>query len=56
MMWIAKIISLIGLLLTLIPAVLVFTNRIPLEEHYRLMLFGMLLWFASSPIWMLRKK
>lgn len=53
---ILKIISLIGLLLTIVPAFLVFSGTIALEVHYTLMLFGTILWFGSAPFWMLKKK
>ncbi len=51
-----KIISLIGLLLTIVPALFVFSGRIPIEQHYTLMLIGTFVWFASAPFWILRKK
>jgi hypothetical protein len=51
-----KIISFIGLLLTLIPSFFVFLNRIELETNKYLMLVGTLLWFGSSPFWMNKSK
>ena len=51
-----KIISFIGLLLTLIPSFLVFLNGIELETNKYLMLVGTLLWFGSSPFWMNKSK
>lgn len=56
MMIILKILSLIGLLLTIVPAFLVFFDKLLLEQHYTLMLIGTLVWFLSAPFWMLRKK
>ena len=56
MKMILKIISLIGLLLTIVPAFLVFSGAMVIETHYTLMLIGTILWFASAPFWMLRKK
>ncbi|MBN1893930.1 hypothetical protein JW906_05525 [bacterium] len=50
------IISLAGLGLTLIPALLVFSGKIPITLHYRLMAVGALLYFASAPFWMRRQK
>jgi hypothetical protein len=41
------ILALSGLLLTLLPSILVFTGDIRLEEHYRIMLVGTLLWFLG---------
>ncbi|MEX0646874.1 MAG: hypothetical protein WEA56_13805 [Balneolaceae bacterium] len=51
-----KIISLAGLALTVIPSVLVFTERIMFDTHTSLMLAGMLLWFGTSPFWMKEKE
>jgi hypothetical protein len=51
-----KIISFIGLLLTLIPSFLVFLKGIELATNKYLMLVGTLLWFGSSPFWMNRSK
>jgi len=55
-MTILKLISLIGLLLTIVPAFLVFSGTIAIEQHYTLMLIGTFVWFLSAPFWMLRKK
>lgn len=52
---ILKIISAIGLILTLGPSVLVFLGLIPLETHKILMLIGTVLWFATAPFWMNKK-
>jgi hypothetical protein len=51
-----KIISAVGLLLTIVPAFLVFGGRIAIEQHYTLMLIGTIVWFFSAPFWMLKKK
>jgi hypothetical protein len=51
-----KLISLIGLLLTIVPAFLVFAGKLSLERHYLLMLIGFFVWFLSAPFWMLKKK
>ena len=51
-----KIISFVGLLLTLIPSLLVFLNGIELETNKYLMLVGTFLWFGSSPFWMNKSK
>ncbi|MBN1481390.1 hypothetical protein JXA70_14045 [candidate division KSB1 bacterium] len=56
MLTILKIFSLIGLLLTIVPAFLVFSGTIIIESHYTLMLIGTVVWFLSAPFWMLRKK
>ncbi len=52
---ILKIISLIGLLFTIVPAFLVFSGSLAIEVHYTLMLIGTALWFGSAPFWMLKK-
>jgi len=49
---ILKIISLAGLLLTILPAIAVFKGFIEIENHYTLMAVGMVLWFGSAPFWM----
>ena len=56
MMTVLKIVSLVGLLLTIVPAFLVFSGTLQLEQHYTLMLIGTLVWFLSAPFWMLKKK
>lgn len=47
-----KILSFIGLALTVVPAFLVFAGIISLPEHKQLMFFGTLTWFATAPFWM----
>ncbi|MEQ8241104.1 MAG: hypothetical protein RIA69_17945 [Cyclobacteriaceae bacterium] len=49
---ILKIISLIGLILTLVPALLVFYGVIDKSTDFMLMTIGVVLWFASAPFWM----
>ncbi|MEX0778893.1 MAG: hypothetical protein WD491_08395 [Balneolales bacterium] len=46
------ILSLVGLVLTVVPSILVFGQHITLEVHKQLMLAGMLLWFFTAPFWM----
>ncbi len=53
---ILKIISYAGLLLTLVPSYLVFTNRIDINTNKYLMLLGTILWFGTCPFWMTRSK
>lgn len=53
---ILKLLSFIGLALTLVPSVLVFRDVISFDTHTTLMIFGMLLWFGTSPFWMKGKK
>jgi hypothetical protein len=52
MNYILKIISYIGLGLTLIPSFLVFTGNTTLDFSKNLMLIGTILWFLFAPIWM----
>ena len=47
-----KILSALGLGLTVVPAFLVFGGSLAWETHAALMLGGTLLWFATAPFWM----
>ncbi len=47
-----KSISYVGLGLTLIPSLLVFTENISLDSGKMLMLIGTVVWFLSAPRWM----
>lgn len=49
------IISVIGLVLTIVPSILVFKQIIPMQMHFTLMAIGMVLWFATAPFWMKTK-
>ncbi len=51
---ILKLISFIGLVLTLFPAFLVFTSYTSLENCKLLMLIGTVVWFLTAPQWMNR--
>ncbi len=55
MIFLLKILSLIGLALTVVPSFLVFKGLIPFEHHTLLMFIGMILWFATAPFWMKEK-
>ena len=50
-----KIVSLIGLLATIIPSFLVFWGVISLDSNKVLMIIGTLLWFSTAPFWMNKK-
>lgn len=50
-----KIISVIGLILTILPSILVFTRTISIDDHKAMMIVGMFLWFLSAPFWMKEK-
>ncbi len=52
---ILKILSAIGLVLTLAPSIMVFTGTITLDTHKMFMLVGTFLWFATAPFWMNKK-
>jgi hypothetical protein len=52
---ILKIISFFGLVLTIVPAMLVFKGIIDIKVHYHLMVAGMILWFGTAPFWMKSK-
>jgi hypothetical protein len=47
-----KLISYIGLVLTLFPSFLVFTGNISFDSSKMLMLTGTIIWFVSAPGWM----
>ncbi len=49
------VISIIGLLLTIVPSILTFSRVISMDMHFHLMLVGMVLWFATAPFWMKTK-
>ena len=46
------IISFVGLILTVLPAFLVFTKSVSWEVHANLMTLGTIIWFATAPFWM----
>ncbi len=50
------IISIVGLVLTIVPALLVFAQKMELQTNKSLMLIGTVLWFASAPFWMSKRK
>jgi len=50
-----KLLSFLGLVLTIVPSLLVFYRVISLDTHYTLMAVGMVVWFISAPLWLGRK-
>ena len=52
---ILKIISFIGLGLTIVPAILVYQGTISLAGSHNLMIIGALAWFLTAPLWMGKK-
>ncbi|MEX2600385.1 MAG: hypothetical protein WD355_01975 [Balneolaceae bacterium] len=55
MLTLLKILSGLGLVLTIVPAILVYTQAITLDDHKNLMVIGMFLWFSTSWFWMKEK-
>ena len=49
---IAAVLSIVGLVLTVGPSLLVFKGMIGWSVHAHLMFAGMLLWFVCAPFWM----
>lgn len=49
-------ISIIGLILTIVPAILVFTQEISHQSSKHLMLAGMIMWFSTAFFWMKEQK
>ncbi|MCA9731838.1 MAG: hypothetical protein H6696_06620 [Deferribacteres bacterium] len=47
-----KLISYVGLILTIVPSLLVFSGTITLDMCKWLMLLGTIIWFVSAPTWM----
>jgi len=50
-----KIGSLIGLLLTMTPPILIFLGKIDLDTTKLLMTLGMVAWFSTAPFWINKK-
>jgi hypothetical protein len=46
------LVSIFGLILTVVPAFLVFGNMLTWDTHAVLMSVGTFLWFVSAPLWM----
>ncbi|MEN6454962.1 MAG: hypothetical protein ABFD10_11940 [Prolixibacteraceae bacterium] len=55
MKWLLIILSFIGLALTIVPSVLVFKGVIGMENHFQMMVAGMVIWFVTAPFWMKSK-
>ncbi|TWU43342.1 hypothetical protein Q31b_23810 [Novipirellula aureliae] len=52
---IAKVISLIGLVVTVVPCLLYYFGRMDHETVKTVALVGTILWFLSTPLWMGRR-
>jgi hypothetical protein len=48
----ARIVSWLALAGTLVPPLLFFADRMPLEAVHRIMLLATVAWFAATPFWM----
>ncbi|MDI1321901.1 MAG: hypothetical protein PSV36_04080 [Algoriphagus sp.] len=46
-----KLLSFIGLVLTGLPSILFFMEKIELETSHHLMTVGMIIWFVTAPFW-----
>ncbi len=47
-----KLLSAVGLALTMVPAFLVFAGVMTWDAYARWMLVGTVLWFVTAPFWM----
>ena len=50
------VLSVLGLILTIALAFLVFAGTIPWTAHSHLMAAGMVLWFGTAPFWLGKKE
>jgi uncharacterized membrane protein len=53
---ILKLLSVIGLILSLVPAFLTFYRAISFEQYTLLLLIGSILWFTTAPSWINKKQ
>jgi hypothetical protein len=51
----AQLVSVLALVGTILPALLFFAGRIPLEQVKFWMLVAALFWFVATPLWMEHK-
>lgn len=56
MKFILKVISIIGLALTIIPVYFVLKGSIDDDTYKNLMLAGTFVWFFTAPFWIFNKK
>ena len=49
---IARLVSLVSLVGTILPPVLFFTGHLDLDATKRWMLVATIVWFAATPVWM----
>lgn len=55
MQLVLKTASMIGLALTIAPAVMVAMQKLSWQTHADLMACGMVLWFVTAPFWMKKR-
>ncbi|MEA1996533.1 MAG: hypothetical protein U9N45_02800 [Gemmatimonadota bacterium] len=48
--------SILGLVLTVAPSLLVFCGALSWKAHVQLMTAGMILWFLFAPVWIAGKR
>ena len=53
---ILKIVSVAGLVLTLLPSILVFMDLLELQQHKMLALVGSVMWLGTAPFWLNKNK
>ena len=56
MNYLLKVISFIGLGLTIIPSLLVLAGKIDIDLNKTLMIVGTVLWFSTVPFWINKNK
>ena len=48
----ARVISMLALIATILPSLLFFADRISLADAKWWMLIAMIVWYVSTPVWM----
>lgn len=48
-------VAIIGLILTILPSILVFTGQMDMSTHKLWMTVGTILWFLTAPSWLKEK-
>ncbi len=56
MNYLLKIISFLGLGLTIIPSILVLIGKMDIDLNKNIMILGAVLWFATVPFWINKNK
>ena len=51
MKYLLVVLSVLGLVLTIVPALLVFSGTLSLEQHKVYMIIGTLCWLGTAPFW-----